>query len=92
MREDTGGEWEERLQEMVFWKCSRHGVRSGQGGLRVFQVWLKSGGVPALLGRSIISIWARRWRSQVLSVKSPECVEVEFSEVVPSLIQTTPRA
>jgi hypothetical protein len=38
MREDTRGEWEEGLQEMVFWRYSRHGVRSGEGGLLVFQM------------------------------------------------------
>ena len=28
---------------MVLWRYSRHGVRSGQGGLRVLQMYLKSG-------------------------------------------------
>jgi hypothetical protein len=28
---------------VVLWRCSRHGVRSGQGGLRVLEMYLKSG-------------------------------------------------
>jgi hypothetical protein len=62
----------------VLWRCSRHGVRSAQGGLRVLQIWLKSGGVPAVLGGAMISLWVGRWRSQVPSVNSPECVEGVF--------------
>ena len=43
----------------------------------------KSGCVPALLGGAMISLWVGRWRSQVPSVNSPECVAGEFSEVRP---------
>jgi hypothetical protein len=38
-----------QLWRGVLWRPSRHGVRSGQGGLWVLQMKLKSGGVPALL-------------------------------------------
>jgi hypothetical protein len=41
---------------MVLWRCSRHGVRSGQGRLWVLQMYLKSGGVPAGLSGSMISM------------------------------------
>ena len=41
---------------MVLWRCSRHGVRSGQGRLRVLQMLLKSGGVPAALSGAMISM------------------------------------
>jgi hypothetical protein len=30
---------------------------------------------------AMISLWVGRWRNQVPSVNSPECVEGEFSEV-----------
>jgi hypothetical protein len=29
----------------VLWRCSTHGASSGQGGLRILQMYLKSGGV-----------------------------------------------
>jgi hypothetical protein len=35
MREDIPGRGD---REMVLWRCSRHGVRQGQGGLRVLQM------------------------------------------------------
>jgi hypothetical protein len=41
---------------VVLWRCSRHGVRSGQRGLRILQMKLKSGGVPAVLDKDIISM------------------------------------
>jgi hypothetical protein len=41
---------------MVLWRCSRHGVSSGQGGLWVLQMLLKSGGVPAVLRGAMISM------------------------------------
>jgi hypothetical protein len=50
---------------MVLWRCSRHGVRSGQGGLWVLQMKLKSGWFPVVLGGVMISLWVGRWRSQV---------------------------
>jgi hypothetical protein len=56
MRVDTRGEWEEGLEDMVLYRCSRHGARSGQGGLRVLERYLKSGGVPAVLGGAMISV------------------------------------
>ena len=34
-----------------------------------------------MLGGAMISLWVGCWRSQVPSVKSPECVEGKFSEV-----------
>jgi hypothetical protein len=37
------GQWEEGDREMVLCRPSRHGVKSGKGGLRVFQMYLKSG-------------------------------------------------
>jgi hypothetical protein len=37
-------------------RCSRPTVGSGQGGLRVLQMWPKSGGVPAVLGGATISL------------------------------------
>jgi hypothetical protein len=39
---------------LVLWRSSRHGVRSGQGGPRVLEIYLKSGGVPAVLGGAMI--------------------------------------
>jgi hypothetical protein len=33
-----GGEWEDGLQEVVLWRCRRHGARSGQGRLRVLKM------------------------------------------------------
>jgi hypothetical protein len=48
------GHWEEGVREMVLWRCSRYGARSGRGGLRVLQMWPKSGGVPAVLGGAMI--------------------------------------
>jgi hypothetical protein len=41
---------------MVNWRCSRHGMRSGQGGLRLLQMYLKSGGVHVLLSGATISL------------------------------------
>jgi hypothetical protein len=41
---------------MVLWRCSRHGVRSGQGGLRILQMQLKSGGLPAVLSGVMVSM------------------------------------
>jgi hypothetical protein len=38
MREDIRGDWEEENRQMVLWRCSRHDVRSGQGGLRILQM------------------------------------------------------
>jgi len=43
----------------VLWRCSRNCARSGEGGLRVLQMYLKSGGVPAVLGGAIISMGRR---------------------------------
>jgi hypothetical protein len=45
-----------QLWRGVLWRPSRHGVRSGQGGLWVLQMKLKSGGVPALLSGAMISM------------------------------------
>jgi hypothetical protein len=42
---------------------------------------LEIGGVPAVMGGTMISMGRRRWRSQVPSIKSPECLEGLFSEV-----------
>ena len=50
---------------MVLWRCSRHGVRSGQGRLRVLQMLLKSGWFPAMLSGAMISLWVGYWRSKV---------------------------
>jgi hypothetical protein len=47
---------EEGLQEMVLWRCSRHGARSGQVGLWVLQMYLKSGGGHVLLSGATISM------------------------------------
>jgi hypothetical protein len=33
MREDTRGRAGRVVREMVLWRCSRQGARSGQGGL-----------------------------------------------------------
>jgi hypothetical protein len=82
MREDTRGRvgrWTTgngALEVLKAW-CE---VRSGRAP-RPSDVALKSGGVPAVIGGTMISMGRRRWRSQVPSVNSPECVEGEFSEV-----------
>jgi hypothetical protein len=57
-----------------------HGASSGQGGLRVLQIYLKSGGVPAVLSGAMISM-GRLLEKLGPALYSPECVEVEFSEV-----------
>jgi hypothetical protein len=49
-------EREEGDRKMVLWRCSRYGASSGQGGLRVLEIYLKSGGVPAVLSGAMISI------------------------------------
>jgi hypothetical protein len=41
---------------MVLWRCSRHGARSGQVGLWVLQMYLKSGGGHVLLSGATISM------------------------------------
>jgi hypothetical protein len=43
-------------------------------------MYLKSGGVPAVLSGAMISM-GRTLEKQVPSVNSPECVEGKFSEV-----------
>ena len=48
-----GGEGD---RETVLWRCSRHGVRSGQGGLRVLDMELKSGWFPAVFGGAMMSM------------------------------------
>jgi hypothetical protein len=58
-----GGEWEEGDKEMVPCRYSRPIVRPGQGGLGILQIYLKSGGVPVVLGGAMISLWVGRWRS-----------------------------
>jgi hypothetical protein len=47
----------------VPFRYSRPTVGSGRGGLRVHQMWPKSGGVPAVLGGAMISLWIGRWTS-----------------------------
>jgi hypothetical protein len=81
MREDASGRLGRGDREVVLWRCARHGVRSGQGGLRNLQMWPKSGGVPAVLGGAMTSLWIGRSRSQVPSVDSPEYVGGVFCEV-----------
>jgi hypothetical protein len=56
MREDTQGRVGGGDREMVLWRCSRHGASSGQGGLRVLEIYLKSGRVPAVLSGAMISM------------------------------------
>jgi len=48
--------WRRGKGDVVLWRCSSHGVRSGQGGLRILQMWPKSGGGPAVLGGAMISM------------------------------------
>ena len=43
-------------REMVLWWCSRYAVSSGQGRLRVLQMWLKSGWFPAMLRGAMVSM------------------------------------
>ena len=43
-------------REMMVWRPSRHCVRSGQGDLRLLQMELKSGGVPAVLSGVMVSM------------------------------------
>jgi hypothetical protein len=40
----------------VLWRGSRHGARSGQGGLRLLKMLLKSGWFPAVLSGAMISM------------------------------------
>jgi hypothetical protein len=49
-------EREEGDREMELWRPSRHGVRSGRGGLRVLQMLLKSGWFSAMLSGAMISM------------------------------------
>src|SRR5215210_8101682 len=44
-------------------------------------MYLKGGGVLAVLGGAMIFLWIGRWSSHVPSVDSPECVEGEFYEL-----------
>jgi hypothetical protein len=74
MREDTLGREGGGESEMVLWRPSRHGVRSGQGGLRVLQMCLKSGGVPAVLSGVMISM-GRTLEKLGPALYLPECVE-----------------
>jgi hypothetical protein len=57
---DGGGvlatEREEGDREMVLWRCSRHAASSGQRGLRILEIYLKSGCVHAVLGGDMISM------------------------------------
>jgi hypothetical protein len=43
--------------------------------LQILEMCPKSGGVPAVLGGAMTSLWVGCWRSEVPSVYSPECVE-----------------
>src|SRR5215203_5408013 len=80
MREDTRGRVGRGAKEIVLWGCSRHGARSGQGGLRVLQMLLKSGCVPAVFGGAMISM-GRTLEKPGPALYSPECVDGKFSEV-----------
>jgi hypothetical protein len=46
--------WRRGKGDVVLWRCSRHGVRPGQRGLRILRMCPKSGGVPAVLGGAMI--------------------------------------
>jgi hypothetical protein len=65
---------------MVLLGSSRHGVISGQGGLRVLQMCLKSGWFPAVLSGAMISM-GRTLEKLGPALYSPECVEGVFSQV-----------
>jgi hypothetical protein len=56
MGEDGSGRLGRGDREVVLWRCSRHAARSGQGGLRGLEMWLKGGGVPAVLSGAMISM------------------------------------
>ena len=62
------------------WRFSRHGVRPGQRGLRILQMYLKSGGVPAVLSGAMISM-GRTVEKLGPALYSLECVEGGFTEV-----------
>jgi hypothetical protein len=51
-----------QLWRGVLWRPSRHGARSGQGGVWVLEMELKSGGVPAVLSGAMISLCVGCWR------------------------------
>jgi hypothetical protein len=53
MRENIRGRGGGGDKEMVLWRCSRDGVRSGQGGIWVLEMELEIGGVPAVIGGTI---------------------------------------
>jgi hypothetical protein len=54
MREHTRGRVGGGGKEMALWRCSRHGGRSGQGGLQVLEMYLKNRCLPAVLGEAMI--------------------------------------
>jgi len=74
MREDSLGRVGGGDNEMVLWWCSRHGASSGQGRLRVLQMYLKSGCVPAVFSGAMHSM-GRLLEKLGLALYSPECME-----------------